>query len=100
MEPATPGSRLVGVVAGRVDRAATPGPGGRFGAPAVTTPAAPGDYVSIIIYGPVPVCTIADLHVSQRVTVEGVSLAEATPTLGSTLSAAQDGLVWVLVNPQ
>jgi hypothetical protein len=56
--------------------------------------------VSIIIYGPVPVCTIADLHVSQRVTVEGVSLAEATPTLGSTLSAAQDGLVWVLVNPQ
>jgi hypothetical protein len=108
--PAAPGSRLIGVVAGRLDRAAT---GERFAAPAAAAPVAPGDYASIVIYGPVQVRTTADLRAGQRVTmdstgirplrtvmVDGVSLAEAVPTLGTTLGAPQDGLVWVLVNPQ
>ena len=37
----------------------------------------------------------------KTVVVEGVALAESAPVLGVALAAPdEDGLVWVLVNPQ
>ena len=36
----------------------------------------------------------------QTRTVAGMLVAEGAPVLGVTLGEAQDGLVWVLVNPQ
>ncbi|MEZ4768421.1 MAG: hypothetical protein R2844_08340 [Caldilineales bacterium] len=78
-------------------------------------PAAPGEeYLSVVIYGPVQVKAAGELEVGQRVTVddtgvvramrrvevEGVTLDEGGPSLGLSLDTAQDGMVWVLVNPQ
>ena len=80
--------------------------------------AEPGEYVTIIIYGPVQVRASetsaviepgAKLAVSeiglaralQSVEIDGVRLAESAPAIGIALSAAdENGLVWVLVNPQ
>jgi hypothetical protein len=77
----------------------------------------PGEYLSIIIYGPMQVKTsLADgpIEVGARlavgeaglarplktVVVEGVSLAESAPTIGIALAAPdEEGLAWVLVNP-
>ena len=80
---------------------------------------APGDLLSIIIFGPAPVrmdATAGDLQAGMRVAaaangrarslqtveVNGVTLNEAAPTLGIALEAGDtdgDGLVWVLVSP-
>lgn len=85
-----------------------------------TSDIAPGDLLSIIIFGPAPVrvdATAGDLQAGMRVTaaangrartlqtveVNGVTLNEAAPVLGIALEAGDtdgDGLVWVLVNPQ
>ena len=79
--------------------------------------AQPGDYVTIITYGAVPIPTNATFAIGDRVTlaengqgralqhveVNGVQLAEAAPSLGIVLEAGDsdgDGFVWVLVNPQ
>ncbi|MCA9873989.1 MAG: hypothetical protein KC441_10045, partial [Anaerolineales bacterium] len=77
-----------------------------------------GAYVSIIIYGPVQVSAntsagaitpgtkltlgAAGLARSlQTVEVNGVQLAESTPTIGISLSEPdENGMVWVLLNPQ
>lgn len=81
---------------------------------------APGDLLSIIIFGPAPVrldapggtlqagmrLTAGDNGVArslQTVEVNGVTLNEAAPVLGIALEpgdADGDGLVWVLVNPK
>ncbi len=81
---------------------------------------APGDLLSIIIFGPALVrmdTTTGPLHAGVRITaatngqarmlqtveVDGVTLNEAAPILGIALEAGDtdgDGLVWVLVNPQ
>jgi hypothetical protein len=76
-------------------------------------PAAPGDYLAVVIYGPAQVQAGAGIQAGQRVTlgaagvralrrvtVEGVTLDEGGASLGIALEAAQDGLAWVLVNPQ
>jgi len=85
-----------------------------------TSSIAPGDLLSIIIFGPAPVrmdATAGDLQAGMRVTaaangrartlqtveVNGVTLNEAAPVLGIALEAGDtdgDGPVWVLVNPQ
>lgn len=82
--------------------------------------AKPGDFVSIVIYGPVQVkaniasgsiVTGTQLAVTdnsearalQTVEVNGVRLAESAPTIGIALESLEtdqpDDLIWVLVNP-
>ena len=116
LQPATAGQPLVGVVAGRAELHTSGEDGSTVLVPREGT-ALPGDFVSLIIYGPVPVkanttfnigdrVTVSEegqLRALQRVEVNGVQLAEAAPSLGMTLEAEDgdgDGLVWVLVNPQ
>jgi hypothetical protein len=80
--------------------------------------AEPGEYVTIVICGPMQVkasavggsiqpgirLAVGDRGVAQAlktVLVEGVTLAESVPTVGIALGAVdEDGLAWVLVNPQ
>jgi len=80
--------------------------------------AQPGDYLTIVIYGPMQVrastaggpiqagtrLAVGDDGLARplrTVTVEGVTLAESAPLIGIALDAPDaDGLVWVLVNPQ
>ena len=82
--------------------------------------AKPGDYVHIVIYGPVQVKASAlgkaiatgdklavDSSGAARglktVEVSGVQLAESAPTIGialENLEASKNGLIWVLVNPK
>ncbi|MCB0201178.1 MAG: hypothetical protein KDI03_13995 [Anaerolineae bacterium] len=111
---ATPGSALVGVVSGRAEPYTSPEDGANTLVPRNDEPAAPGEYLSVVIYGPVQVKAAGELEVGQRVTaddtgevramrrveVEGVTLDEGGPSLGMVLDIAKDGLVWVLVNPQ
>jgi hypothetical protein len=81
-------------------------------------PAGPGEYLSILIFGPAQVKADPSAGAIQpgmrlatregglvrplrTVTVEGVELAESAPTLGIALNAPDEqGLVWVLVNPR
>jgi hypothetical protein len=81
-------------------------------------PVQPGEYLSIVIYGPVQVkVSAADgiiqpgmrlavgesglVRALKTVVVEGVTLAESAPILGIALSTPdEEGLVWVLVSPQ
>jgi hypothetical protein len=113
---AAPGQPLLGVVQGYAEVVSEQRKGAepvdqlvsRVGA------AAPGAYVSIIIYGPTQVRAVTPVAVGDRVTVDeagaarplrtvtvdGVQLAENAPTLGTALGEADaDGMVWVLVNP-
>ncbi|MCB0036492.1 MAG: hypothetical protein KDE51_20810, partial [Anaerolineales bacterium] len=88
--------------------------------PSTETTAAPGEYVTIMVYG------VAQIKVSQasqlltagdRVTlgaphevralqtteVNGIQLAEDAPTIGTALEdfdGNADGLIWVLINPR
>jgi hypothetical protein len=119
--PAVSGQALVGVVQGRaelvVEDEHRPQETGRRLVPRDGA-AGPGEYVTIIIYGPVQVqvspasgSIAPGMHLAidenglarplKTVTVEGVNLAESAPTIGIALSAPDEqGLVWVLVNPQ
>jgi hypothetical protein len=115
--PAGAGLPIVGVVAGwaQVDIKQEPREGEsgvrlvpRDGA------AAPGDYVSIIYNGPVQVKASGGVVVGQRLTIgddgaarslrrteiNGIPVIEDAPLLGIALSQPENGLVWVLVNPQ
>jgi hypothetical protein len=122
--PAKIGQTAVGVVGGRAELRAAPSEKEfaelkikdhlepREGA------SQPGEYLYIIIVGPAQVQAGAEaasiqpgmrlvagedglLRPLRTVTVEGVELAESTPTLGIALSTVDDkGLVWVMVNPR
>jgi hypothetical protein len=119
--PSRPGETIVGVVQGRAEV--------KFdqdeAEPAATTlqlvpregAAAPGNYLTIVIYGPMQVRvhpSAEGIHSGTRLTVEtnglarplqtveveGVQLSESAPTIGIALDEpTADGLVWVLVNP-
>lgn len=122
---AAPGQPLLGVVQGYAEIVTDE----RVGREPVqklvprALPAEPGDFVSIIIYGPVQVNTSlapGALAVGERLTVDEDGLARAleryevatvngsiweaqedVPTLGITLSEpGADSKVWVLVNPR
>ena len=111
---ATPGSPLLGMVSGRAEPYTSQEDGTTALAPRAGQPAAPGEYLSVVIYGPVQVKAASDVAIGQRVavdaaggaralrrvTVEGVTLDEGGSSLGMALDAAKDGLLWVLVNPQ
>jgi hypothetical protein len=115
--PASAGLPIVGVVAGwaEVDVKQEPreGESGVRLAPREGA-AAPGDYVSVIYNGPVQVRAAGAVAVGEklavgddgaarglrRTEVNGVPVVEDAPVLGIALSEAQDGMVWVLVNPQ
>jgi hypothetical protein len=122
--PAGEGSAAVGVVRGKAELDQAPegatlreGETGRRLVPR-SGAAQPGEYLSIVIYGPMQVRVSAAagavepgtrLAVGQAgaaralksVVAEGVTLAESAPTIGIALAVpGEDGLVWVLVNPQ
>lgn len=73
-----------------------------------------GEYLAIVIYGPMPVRVQQSVAPGQRltvaanglarplhtVTVDGVELAENAATVGIVLSAVDEGVAWVLVNPR
>jgi hypothetical protein len=120
--PARAGAALVGVVHGRAvlsedgapDRKSSQRLAPREGA------AKAGDYVHIVIYGPVHVrasaltlqiamgdkLSVNDQGAAQSlrtVEVDGLQLAQSAPTIGMALEdleASKNGLIWVLVNPQ
>lgn len=116
---AWPGQAVIGVVQGRAEAFSDNTPAGGTRQRLVPRPGAvqPGEYATIIIYGPVqvkasvaggPITLGARLTVDaagraralQTVDVGGVRVAESAPTLGVALEAATaDGLIWVLVNP-
>ena len=123
--PAGGGGTVVGVVRGRAElevaREGEKVREGETGQRLVPRDGAaqPGDYLTIVIYGPMQVRAAAGalgaIQAGTRlavgndglarplrtVTVEGVSLAESAPLIGIALDApGADGLVWVLVNPQ
>jgi hypothetical protein len=110
-------ANVVGVVSSRMALQPLPGKDGQEELHSVAGPARPGDYVAITVLGvaQVKVQDGAAIRPGQRLTaadtpgharalrtvqVEGVRVDESGPTLGVALQAAQDGLVWVLVNPQ
>ena len=116
------GAPVVGVVYGRGELTDMEPPGGqpvtrlapREGA------AQPGEYVHIVIYGPMQVKASAlgsAIQLGDRLAVadsgaarglqtrelEGMRITESAPTIGmalESLEASKDGLIWVLVNPQ
>ncbi len=110
---AEPGSALLGVVSSRAEPYTSPENDGTTLVRRAGQPAAPGEYLAVVIYGPVQVKAGAGIDPGQRVTlgpagvramrrvtVEGVTLDEGGSSLGLALAPAADGLVWVLVNPQ
>ena len=116
--PAQAGQAAVGVVAGRATPITVahhlPSENGRQLLPGEGA-AAPGEYVTIIYSGParlasdvgvitagarVTIAADGRVRPLQTRTVAGMLVAEGAPVLGVTLGEAQDGLVWVLVNPQ
>jgi hypothetical protein len=122
--PAWEGLAAVGVVRGKAELDDAPEGAtlreGETGSRLVPRSGAaqPGEYLTIVIYGPMQVkASVADgaiepgtrLAVGQAgavralktVVVEGLTLTESAPTIGIVLAAPdEDGLVWVLVNPQ
>ncbi|MBP6802486.1 MAG: hypothetical protein KBE23_21360 [Chloroflexi bacterium] len=82
--------------------------------------AQPGEYVHIVVFGPMQVRASAlgsAIQMGDKLSVnssgaarslqtrmlDGMSISESAPTLGTALEgldANQDGLIWVLVNPQ
>jgi hypothetical protein len=122
--PAEEGTAAVGVVRGKAELDEAPegatlreGETGRRLVPRSGV-AQPGDYLTLVIYGPMQVrVSAADGAIEpgtrlavgklgaaralKTVVVEGLTLAESAPTIGIALTAPdEDGLVWVLVNPQ
>jgi hypothetical protein len=108
---------IVGVVEGRMALASRTAETSTQDLRSVDGPARPGDYVAITVLGvaQVKVQDGAAIQPGQRLTaadtpgtartlrtvqVEGVRLDESGPILGVALDAAEDGMVWVLVNPQ
>jgi hypothetical protein len=122
--PLEQGGTAIGVVSGRAEldiaAAAETLREGETGERLVPRegPAGPGEYLSILIFGPAQVKADPSAGAIQpgmrlatgegglvrplrTVTVEGVELAESAPTLGIALNAPDEqGLVWVLVNPR
>lgn len=115
---ATPGSPLIGVVSGRATVFTSQEDGSTTLVPQPGEPAAAGEYVSVVIYGPMQVAAANEVKLGDRVTVadsRGVrtlstfqvtrtdggiaAVVEAAPVLGMALEDARDGQVWVLVNP-
>ena len=110
---ATPGSALLGVVSGRAAPFTSKEDSSITLVSRAGQAAAPGEYLSVVIYGPMQVKAAGDVELGQRVTVddagsvramrrvmvEGVTLDEGGSSLGNALDAAKDGLIWVLVNP-
>jgi hypothetical protein len=82
--------------------------------------AQPGEYVHIVIYGPIQVKASAlgsAIQLGDKLAVgdsgaarslqtrdlDGMRITESAPTIGialESLEASKDGLIWVLVNPQ
>ena len=110
-------TNVVGVVSSRMALQPLPGKEGVEDLRSVAGPAQPGDYVAITVLGVVQVKVQATetIQPGQRLTaadtpgharalrtvqVEGIRVDESGPTLGAALEAPQDGMVWVLVNPQ
>jgi hypothetical protein len=114
---------VVGVVEGRLALTPVPQPEGegtgeRLELRSAEGPARPGDYVALTVLGVARVKVDPDLaaiepgmrltsgtggrvRALKTVVVEGVTLAEDAPVLGIALAEPdEDGLVWVLVNPQ
>jgi hypothetical protein len=122
--PAEEGSAAVGVVRGKAELDEAPEGmtlrEGDTGQRLVPRPGAaqPGEFLTLVIYGPMQVKASAAVgaiepgtrlavgeagaaQALKTIVVEGVTLAESAPTLGIALTAPdEDGLVWVLVNPQ
>lgn len=113
---ATADAAPIGVVAG-VARPMTTADGLTVYATAADGAAAPGDLVALVIYGPVQLraTTGSDAPAPGAAVVwsaegarrlrttelNGLTVAEAAPTLGTALSTPDaDGLLWVLVNPR
>ncbi len=118
--PAQPGQAAVGVVAGRAELVTKaehrPSETGKRLVPREGA-AQPGEYVTIVYSGPMQVkvapgestitagtrlTAAADGQVRplQTRTIEGMLVIEGAPVLGVALEAVNEGLVWVLVNPQ
>ena len=80
--------------------------------------AQPGEYVTIVIHGPMRIKVSAEggsiqpgtcfvvtesgvARALKTVVINDVRVAESAPVIGIALEAAQkDGYIWVLVNPQ
>ena len=123
LAPANPGQAVVGVVHGwaeiGMDEEQDGGEISRQLVPRGTS-VAPGEFLSVIIYGPVQVRASAaggDIVAGARVaaaengqaralrtvTVDGIEMAENAATLGialESLEAGAEGMIWVLVNPR
>jgi hypothetical protein len=111
---AAPGNALLGVVSGRAEPYTSQDDNSYTLVPRAGQPAAPGEYLSIVTYGPMQVKAGGSVSIGQRltvdaaggvramrrVTVDGVTLDEGGSSLGMALGPAKDGLVWVLVNSQ
>jgi hypothetical protein len=108
---------IVGVVEGRMELVPAPGKEGEFELHSVAGAAKPGDLVAITVLGAaqVKVAAQAAIQPGQRLTVgqqpgtaramqsrqiEGMTVDEGGPSLGVALEPAENGLIWVLVNPQ
>jgi hypothetical protein len=114
---------VAGVVEGRLAPTPAPQPegegtGGRLELRSAEGPARPGDYVALTVLGVARVKVDAgqgNIQPGTRLTsstggrartlktviVEGVTLTESAPTIGIALATPdENGLVWVLVNPQ
>lgn len=116
--PAAAGQAVVGVVQGKAEMVTEEvkreNETGKTLVPRAGS-AAPGEYVTIIIYGPTQVKTSGAVGVGMRLAagdlgaarilktteVNGIQVAESAPTIGIALDApGENGLTWVLVNPQ
>ena len=115
--PSTNAGAVVGVVAGRaelvIEEEHRPGETGKRLVPREGA-AQPGEYVTIVYSGPMQVKATVPIAAGEKLTVDdngnarglrktevnGFPVAEDAPVLGIALSESQDGLVWVLVNPQ
>ena len=116
------GAPLVGVVYGRAELAEWEGPEGETITELVPREGAaqPGDYVHIVTSGPMQVRASSlnraiksgdklavensgEARSMQTRMLDGMRITESAPTIGialEDLDAGDDGLIWVLVNPQ
>jgi hypothetical protein len=110
-------AHVVSVVSSRIALQPAPGKDGKQVMHSTDGPAQAGDYVAITVLGVAQVklqdgeviqpgqrITTADTPGHARalrtVQVEGVSVDESGPVLGVVLDTVEDGMVWVLANPQ
>ena len=117
---ASSGQAVVGVVGGKAEmvteQSKRPNELGKTLVPREGS-AAPGEFVTVIIYGPaqVKVSGSGKVAIGERLVVDdlgmaralmttevnGIQVAESAPTIGIALDTPDvNGLVWVLVNPQ